>query len=93
MFYDVMKYISLQHKDLPTITLLSPGSSSSASRVHSRLAKEDDKATLNLRNKHIGAFIPEEVIAKTLKATTQLVPSLLSETRFIMHDHLKKRKT
>ena len=37
------------------------------------------------------AFAPEEVITKTLQATTQLVPNIEAETRMIMRDHLKTR--
>ena len=34
------------------------------------------------------AFPPDQVIAKTLLATTQLVPTVEAETREIMRDHL-----
>ena len=37
------------------------------------------------------AFAPQDVIDKTLAATTQLVPNLETEMRAIMHDHLKSR--
>jgi hypothetical protein len=34
-------------------------------------------------------FVPDHVVARTLDATTQLVPSVKAESRKIMRDHIQ----
>ena len=36
-------------------------------------------------------FVPDHVVARTLVATKQLIPSVEAESREIMRDHLQKR--
>ncbi|KAI2510964.1 Reverse transcriptase (RNA-dependent DNA polymerase) [Fragilaria crotonensis] len=63
-------------------------------RVHSRrrLANEfGDGRAFPLDWKRTLGFAPNHVVHKTLCATTQLVPSVESETREIMRDHFQTR--
>ena len=61
-------------------------------RLHSRRNPIiSDKTTHALDWKRTLGFAPDHVVQKTLDATTQLVPTVESETREIMRDHFQTR--
>ena len=61
-------------------------------RLHSRRNPTiSDKTTHALDWKRTLGFAPDHVVQKTLDATTQLVPTVESETREIMRDHFQTR--
>jgi hypothetical protein len=56
-------------------------------RLHSRRCSTVREPQIDW--KRCLGFIPDHVVNKTLLATTQLVPTVESETREVMHDHSK----
>ena len=58
--------------------------------LHSR-RRQVDTSSPTVDWKRCLGFIPDHVVAKTLNATTQLVPSVEAETREIMRDHFQTR--
>ena len=73
---------------LPRITLTPDKLFNPIVRIHTRKLSRGENS---VDWRKTLAFAPEEVILKTLQATTQMVPSLETETRMIMRDHLKTR--
>ena len=74
-------------KSLDIVVLTAPSEYAPHNRVYLRNVTRKDKE--NGFWKGNLSFVPDNVINKTLQCTTQLVPSLETETREIMRDHLK----
>jgi hypothetical protein len=58
-------------------------------RLHSRRHKTAQESQIDW--KRCLGFIPDHVVKKTLQATSQLVPTVESETREVMRDHFQTR--
>ena len=58
-------------------------------RLHSRRRPVSNADPMEWK-KHLG-FAPDHVVAKTLSATTQLIPTVEAETGEIMRDHFQTR--
>ena len=90
-YYKVIKYDEAKHSSLPTITISGEGSGSTTSRIHSRMTTAREEDDIAVWQRRFGLFLSAGVVRRTLEATTQYVPSLRSEPREIMRDHLKSR--
>lgn len=89
-FFVVQSITDEELHTLPSVTL-TDGSVpyEPFARLHSRRQQVDSNPTIDW--KRCLGFIPDHVVRKTLLATTQLVPTVESETREIMRDHLQTR--
>ena len=70
---------------LDTVVLTDPNEYSPNNRVYSRNITLKDKDN-GFWKGNLGC-VPDNVIKKTIQCTTQLVPSLETETREIIRDH------
>lgn len=89
-FFIVQPITEDEMRAIPHVTL-TDGSTpyEPLARLHSR--RRHVKETTEIDWKRCLGFIPDHVVHKTLMATTQLVPTVESETREIMRDHLQTR--
>lgn len=92
-FYQIESITNDELHSLPTLTL-TDGSRQfdPLVRVATR-RRSNNKHTINdiLKWKAQLGFIPDHVVEKTLKCTTQMIPTVEAETREVMRDHFQSR--
>ena len=90
-FFEVQAITDSELETLPTVTI-TDGSVpyEPFTRLHSR-RRQVDTTSPTIDWKRCLGFLPDHVVAKTLVATTQLVPTVEAETREIMRDHFQTR--
>lgn len=86
-YYRLAKITDEEMKSLPTVVLTGNEPYDPHIRRHSRRLTLEESLDWK---KNLG-FPTDEVVQRTLVATTQMVPSVETETREIMRDHLKTR--
>lgn len=91
-FYAVYRISEEEVKTLPRVTI-TDGSVpyEPLARIHSRRRPAPSPPERVVPWKQCLGFIPDHVVAKTLAATSQLVPSIEAETREVMRDHFQTR--
>ena len=89
-FYEVHRITTEEESVLPKVTI-TDGSVpyEPMARLHSR-RRPVSQVDTSVWKRRLG-FTPDHVVAKTLLATTQMVPTVESETREIMRDHFQTR--
>ena len=86
-YFNVSEITEEGKNSLDIVVLTVPNEYTRHNRVYSRNVTRKDQDN-GVWKGNLG-FVPDNVIKKTLQCTTQLVPSLETETREIMRDHLK----
>ena len=90
-FYAVHSISEEELRVLPKVTLTDGAVPyEPIARLHSR-RRPTTTSTKVLPWKQCLGFVPDHVVAKTLEATSQLVPSVEAETREMMRDHFQTR--
>ena len=89
-FYELQPISERELEELPVVTLTDGDKPYEPfARLHSRRRPIVQEPQIDW--KRCLGFIPDHVVKKTLLATTQLVPTVESETREIMRDHFQTR--
>lgn len=92
-FYEVCPISEEELSTLPRVFITSTG----LEEYEPAIRTHTTRATTAAKHKHLApwkqrlAFVPDHVVDKTLKATTQLVATVEAETREHMRDHLLTR--